>query len=133
MEIGSAFPASDEPTTFVRGRDLDTGLPRALELSSGQVREAISGTVNEIIDNVKLALEATPPELLADIMEHGVYLAGGGALLRGLDQRLEESLDVPVVTAKNPLEAVVRGTGACLENLSAYRDVFISDNGYSLS
>lgn len=133
MEIGSAFHTDDEPTTFVRGRDLDTGLPRALEISSGQVREAIAGTVNDIIDNVKLALEATPPELLADIMEHGVYLAGGGALLRGLDRRLEESTDVPVVISKNPLEAVVRGTGACLQNLSAYRDIFISDNGYSIT
>jgi rod shape-determining protein MreB len=89
--------------------------------------------VNEIVDNVKLALEATPPELLADIMEHGVYLAGGGALLRGLDRRLEAVTDVPVVTVENPLEAVVRGTGACLQNLSAYRDIFISDTGYSIS
>jgi len=80
-----------------------------------------------------LALETTPPELLADIMENGVYLAGGGALLQGLDRRLEEATDVPVVTARNPLEAVVRGTGTCLQNLSAYREIFISDNGYSIS
>ena len=133
MEIGSAFPSADEPTTFVRGRDLDTGLPRALEISSAQIREAISGTVNDIIDNVKLALEATPPELLADVMENGVYLAGGGALLRGLDQCLTEATDVPVVTAENPLEAVVRGTGACLQNLPAYREIFVSDNSYSIS
>ena len=133
MDIGSAFPSDDEPTTFVRGRDLNTGLPRALEMSSGEIREAISGTVNEIIDNVKLALEATPPELLADIMEDGVYLAGGGALLDGFDRALEQATDVPVVTAKNPLEAVVRGTGACLQNLSAYREIFISDNGHSIS
>jgi rod shape-determining protein MreB len=89
--------------------------------------------VNDIIDNVKLALEATPPELLADVMENGVYLAGGGALLRGLDQCLTEATDVPVVTAENPLEAVVRGTGACLQNLPAYREIFVSDNSYSIS
>lgn len=132
IEIGSASSDVEDGTTFVRGRDLNSGLPRALELSSGQVREAISSTVDEIVENVKLALEATPPELLADIMEQGIYLAGGGALLRGMDKRLEEGTDIPVVMAKSPLESVVRGTGSCLQNLAAYREIFVSDNGYPL-
>jgi len=129
IEIGSAWHEVPEATTFVRGRDLNTGLPRALELSVGEVRRAISSTVGEIVDSVKLALEATPPELLADIMENGIYLAGGGGLLRGMDKCLEAGTDIPVVMAKYPLEAVVRGTGACLQNLSMYREVFVSDNG----
>jgi rod shape-determining protein MreB len=133
MEIGSALPNGDEPTTFVRGRDLNTGLPRALEVNSGEIHEAISGTVNEIIDNVKLALETTPPELLGDVMENGMHLAGGGALLGGFNRALEQATDVSVVTAKNPLEAVVRGTGTCLQNISAYREIFIADNDYSVS
>ncbi len=132
IEIGSAAANGNDGTTFVRGRDLSSGLPRALELSSGQVREAISGTVNEIVENVKLTLEATPPELLADIMEQGIYLAGGGALLKGMDKRIEEGTDIPVVVARNPLESVVRGTGSCLQNLAAYREIFVSDNGYPL-
>ena len=132
IQIGCASDKGADSTTFVRGRDLNTGLPRALEISSGQVREAISPTIDEIVENVKLALEATPPELLADIMEHGIYLAGGGALLNGMDKRLEEGTDIPVVVAPSPLECVVRGTGSCLQNLAAYREIFISDNQYPL-
>ena len=132
IEIGCATDNGADDKTFVRGRDLNTGLPRALELTSGQVREAISPTVDEIVENVKLALEATPPELLADVMEHGIYLAGGGALLNGMDKRLEEGTDIPVVVAPSPLECVVRGTGSCLQNLTAYRETFISDNQYPL-
>lgn len=130
LDIGSAFNDMEDSTSFVRGRDLNTGLPRALELSSGQVREAMSSTVSELVDSVKLALESTPPELLADIMEDGIYLAGGGALLQGLDKRIELDTDIPVKIAKHPLEAVVRGTGQCLQNLRVYREVFLTEDGY---
>ena len=99
-----------------------------MELTSNQVREAISGPVTEIVDNIKLAIEATPPELLADVMEQGIYLAGGGAMLGGLDKRIEQETDIPVHIANNALEAVVRGTGACLHNLEAFREVFVADN-----
>ena len=128
IAIGSAFPGLQEETTIVRGRDLQTGLPRQVELTSNQVREAISGPVTEIVDNIKLAIEATPPELLADVMEQGIYLAGGGAMLGGLDKRIEQETDIPVHIANNALEAVVRGTGACLHNLEAFREVFVADN-----
>ena len=129
IAIGSAFPGLQEETALVRGRDLQTGLPRQVELTSAQIRGAISPPVAEIVDNIKLAIEATPPELLADIMEHGIYLAGGGALLKGLDKRLEQETDIPVHIAESPLEAVVRGTGACLHNLEAYREVFVAEDG----
>jgi rod shape-determining protein MreB len=129
IAIGSAFPGLQEETALVRGRDLQTGLPRQVELTSSQIRGAISPPVAEIVDNIKLAIEATPPELLADVMEHGIYLAGGGALLKGLDKRIEQEADIPVHIADNPLEAVVRGTGACLHNLEAYREVFVAEDG----
>ncbi len=129
IAIGSAFPGLQEETAIVRGRDLQTGLPRQVELTSGQIREAIGAPVADIVENIKLAIEATPPELLADVMEHGVYLAGGGALLKGLDKRIEQETDIPVHISDNPLEAVVRGTGACLHNLEAYREVFVSEDG----
>ena len=128
IAIGSAAPGLQEETTIVRGRDLQSGLPRQVELTEGQIREAISGPVTEIVENIKLALEATPPELLADVMEHGITVAGGGALLRGLDKRIEQETDIPVHIANNPLEAVVRGTGACLHNLEAFREVFVAEN-----
>ena len=129
IAIGSAFPGLQEETAIVRGRDLQNGLPRQVELTSGQIRGAIGAPVTDIVENIKLAIEATPPELLADVMEHGVYLAGGGALLKGLDKRIEQETDIPVHISDNPLEAVVRGTGACLHNLEAYREVFVSEEG----
>ena len=128
IAIGSAFPGLQEQTAIVRGRNLQTGLPQQVELTSSQIREAISAPTTEIVENIKMAIEATPPELLADVMEHGIYLAGGGALLGGLDKRIEQEADIPVHIADNPLEAVVRGTGACLHNLEAFREVFVTEN-----
>ena len=128
IAVGSAFPSLQEETAAVRGRDLQTGLPRQVDLTSTQIRDAISNPVTEIVDSIKLAIEATPPELLADVMEHGIYVAGGGALLKGLDKRIEQEADIPVHIAERPLQAVVRGTGACLHNLEAYREVFVSEN-----
>ncbi len=129
LAVGAAFPLMREETAIVRGRDLQSGLPRQVELTSGQIREAISAPVTDIVDNIKLAIEATPPELLADIMEHGVYVAGGGAMLRGLDKLIGQETDIPVQITEAPLEAVVRGTGVCLHNLEAYREIFVTENG----
>ena len=129
IAVGSAFPGLQEETAIVRGRDLQTGLPRQVDLTSTQIREAIGQPITEIVDNIKLAIEATPPELLADVMEHGIYVAGGGALLKGLDKLIEQEADIPVHVADSPLQAVARGTGACLNNLEAYRQVFVSENG----
>jgi rod shape-determining protein MreB len=112
----------------MRGRDLVTGLPKEIEVSLDEIREAIAGPVGVIVDAVKLSIEETPPELLGDIMDQGIILAGGGAMLKGLDRRLHAETKMPVHVAEDPLQCVVRGTGAVLEHLDLYRRVFIVDN-----
>src|SRR6476661_7680271 len=111
IAAGSAYPLTEEKQVTLRGRDLVTGLPKAVEVSSVEMREAIAGPVSLIIELVKVALEETPPELVADIMQNGVTLAGGGALLAGLDRRLQVETKMPVQIAEDPLTCVVRGTG----------------------
>jgi len=120
MAAGSAYPLEEEVRVTLRGRDLLTGLPKSVEISSVELREAISQPVNTIIQVVKTAIEETPPELVADIMEHGVTLAGGGALLLGLDRRLQAELRMPVYRAEDPLTCVARGTGRVAESLQLY-------------
>ena len=122
---GSAFPLEQELRYTLRGRDVLTGLPKSVELSSVELREAISGPVNSIVETVKLAIEETPPELVADIMERGITLAGGGALLLGLDKRLHMETRMPVMIADDPLTCVVRGTGIMVESLEdeKYRQI----------
>lgn len=115
IQIGSAYPLPQELTALARGRNLVTGLPDAIEVSSVEVREAISGSVNIIIDTIKDALDETPPEILADLMEVGICLAGGGALLKGLPERLTDELRVRVWVAEDPLSCVARGAGLVLE------------------
>ena len=128
IAIGSASMVTEELKTSMRGRDLVTGLPKEVDVTIGDIRDAISGPVNLIVEAVKLSIEETPPELLADIMDQGIILAGGGALLKGLDVRLEEETKMPVHIADDPLQCVVRGTGMCLENLEVYRKVFVTDS-----
>src|SRR6266540_4353347 len=115
--IGSADPLDEEVSTFFRGRDLLTGLPRSIEVTSAQIREAIEPSVQQIVDAVKDTIEETPPELVADIMDQGIYVAGGGALLRGLDTRIAEATQMAVHIADDPLTCVARGTGKILEEL----------------
>lgn len=115
IEAGSAFPLEREITLELKGRDLATGLPKAVEISSVEVRDALSGSVNAIIESVRQTIEVTPPELVADLMNRGIALAGGGALLRGLDRRLAQETKFPVYVAEDPLSCVVRGTGEVLE------------------
>ncbi len=127
MTVGSAHSLSTVLRSLMRGRDLATGLPKEIEVTDGAIREAIAGPVGLIVDAVKRSIEECPPELLADIMDTGIILAGGGAMLRGLDVRLHEETKIPVHIAEDPLLCVVRGTGACLESIEIYRKVFVAD------
>jgi rod shape-determining protein MreB and related proteins len=126
MTIGSAYPLSEERTMTIRGRNLITGLPEALEISSVEVREALASPINVIIDSVKSALDDTPPELVADLMESGIVLAGGGALLQSLAERLSEETKMLVYVADDPMSCVARGAGRILEELDTLRKVLSS-------
>jgi rod shape-determining protein MreB len=129
IRVGSAYPTDEELTMEVRGRDLVSGLPKSATLSSSEVREAISEPLAAIVEAVKLTLERTPPELSSDIMERGIVLAGGGAMLRGLDQLISQETKMPVHIAEDPMSCVVMGTGQALEasqNNAALRKVLIS-------
>jgi rod shape-determining protein MreB len=118
MAIGSAYATGKEETMDVKGRDLVSGIPKTIKITSTKVRESLEEPVSLIVDAVRLALEKTPPELAADIVDRGIYMAGGGALLRGLDLLIKEETSLPVFVAENPLESVVRGAGRILENIS---------------
>jgi rod shape-determining protein MreB len=123
IEIGSAYPLGQEMSMTVKGRDLVSGLPRSAVLTSEEVRTAISEPLSAIVEAVKLTLEATPPELAADIMNMGIVLAGGGALLRGLDQLITQETGMPVVIANEPLDCVAIGTGRMLEAMHENRRI----------
>lgn len=122
-EIGSAAPLDEELEMKVNGRDLVNGIPKILIVSSKDVREAISQSVGSIVESIMTSLERTPPELSSDILDHGIMLAGGGALLKNLDKLITETTDLPVHIVEDPLTAVVRGTGEVLNNLEHYRSV----------
>src|SRR5436190_1779965 len=128
IAAGSAYPLDEEIKVVLRGRDLLTGLPTAVEVSSVELREGIAAPVNTIVAEVRAALEETPPELVADIMEHGIMLAGGGALLHGLDRRLIAETKMPVHIAEDPLSCVARGAGKMVEEFQnpIYRDILTS-------
>jgi len=127
MAIGSAFPRPDEPQAEIRGRDLVTGLPKTIVVSAEEIRRAIEEPVNAIIDAVKTTLDKCPPELAGDIMESGIMLAGGGALLAGLDERLRHETGMPIRIADNPLHSVVLGSGKCVEEFDQLRSVLSSE------
>ncbi|MEK7775324.1 MAG: rod shape-determining protein [Candidatus Zixiibacteriota bacterium] len=123
IKIGSAFPLEKELSMDIKGRDLVAGVPKSLKLSSVQVREALSETLDRIVEAVRQALERTPPELASDILERGIVLTGGGALLRGLDKRLRHETNLPVNVAEDPLTCVARGAGKVLEDFVLYAKV----------
>ena len=129
IAVGSAYPGAigEDRTVTFRGRDLLTGLPRSVEVGADQIREAIEGSVAQIVDTIKDTIEETPPELVADIMDQGIVLAGGGALLVGLDRRVAEATQMPVHVADDPLTCVVRGTGKALEDLDAMERTLVSE------
>ncbi|MBU0478774.1 rod shape-determining protein [bacterium] len=125
IKIGSAFPADKEGKMQVKGRDLVAGLPRTVSVSSEEIREALSEPVSAIVEAVKATLDRTPPELSADLVDRGIILAGGGALLKGLDKLLIKETGLPTNIAEDPLTAVVRGAGKILEELDFYKDALI--------
>jgi rod shape-determining protein MreB len=126
MAVGSVMPG-EAMETSVKGRDLVTGLPREVIITDSDIREAISASIDTLVETTKEVLETTPPELVADIMRAGIYIFGGGALIRGLDQLLSDALKIPVHIAEDPLTAVARGTGIILEALDEYREVLIQN------
>lgn len=115
IQIGSAYPYETEGAMNIKGRNLVDGLPKDVEITSEEVREALSDCVNQLVDAIRFTLENTPPELSSDIIDSGITLTGGGALLRGLDKLIEKETKIPVTVAENPINCVVEGTGICLE------------------
>lgn len=129
-EVGSAVPLKEEITIQVKGRDLVGGVPKTTEVSSVEIREALNEAVTQIVDAVRQTLERTPPELSADILDRGVMLTGGGALLKGLDERIRMETNLPVHVAEEPLTAVARGAGKVIENMNQYSKVLIRNRRY---
>jgi len=123
--IGSAFPNASDESMDLKGRDLVTGIPQNISITSEEVRKAISEQVDAILQGVRIALEQTPPELAADIVDRGIVLTGGGALLHGLDQLLREETRLPITVVDESLKAVVRGSGIALDDLDTYREVCV--------
>ena len=121
MEVGSSYPLGDELTMDIKGRDLSSGVPKTITISSAEIRESLQEPVTMIVETVRTTLERCPPELAGDLIDHGVVLAGGGALLRGIDKTIAEETSLPVHIADEPLLAVVKGTGIALEGLDRKR------------
>jgi rod shape-determining protein MreB len=125
IQIGSAYHLNQEKTMSLRGRNLVTGLPEAVEVSSVEIREAVSGSVQTIVDTVKDAMDESPPEIVADLMETGICLAGGGALLQGLDRRLTDELKIRAWVAEEPMSCVARGAGMILEDFDVLKELLV--------
>jgi len=125
IQIGTAYPMDEVRSMEVKGRDLVQGVPKTLEIKSEEIREALAEPINAIVESVKMALERTPPELSADIVDKGIVLVGGGSLLANLDVLLREVTGLPVMLAEDPLTAVVMGTGRCLDDLSLLKEISI--------
>jgi rod shape-determining protein MreB len=126
VAIGSAYPMPDEMLAEIKGRDLVTGLPKTVHITAEEVRKAIEEPVNAVVDALKNTLDRCPPELAADLMDQGIILTGGGALLKGLDERLRHETGMPVRVAKDPLYCVVLGSGRCLEEFEALKRILVS-------
>ncbi|RLA88835.1 MAG: rod shape-determining protein [Deltaproteobacteria bacterium] len=124
--VGNAYPVDEVETIEIKGRDLVTGIPKILSITSDEVREAIQEQIDTIVDTVKTALEQTPPELSADIVDKGIYLTGGGALLKHLDHLLHEETELPIKVTDDPLSTVVLGSGMALDNLAILREVMVN-------
>ena len=127
MAIGSAYPTPNEPDAEIRGRDLATGLPKTIVVSAAEIRKALEEPVNAIVNAVKATLDKCPPELASDLMDRGIVLTGGGALLKGLDERLRRETGMPIHIAEQPLNCVADGSGKCIEEFESLEKVLISE------
>lgn len=125
IQVGSAYPLEERLTMEVKGRDLIAGIPKTIQIYDEEIRDSLSEPISSIIEAVKVALERTPPELSADIVDSGIVMAGGGALLRGIDHLLREETGLPIIIAESPLDAVVLGTGKVLDGIDLLRRVSI--------
>ena len=130
IQIGSAYPLEEETTLEIKGRNLVDGLPKNITIGSEEIREALSESLYKVVDAVKETLERTPPELSADIIDHGITLTGGGALLRGLDKLIESETGIDVHVAEDPLDCVAKGAGAVLDHVDVLHDVLDTDGGH---
>ena len=128
IAMGSVYPVSEDTTMEVRGRDLVTGLPRTFTISTAEARDALIEPINTVVDAIRMTLEKTPPELAADIMDRGVVLAGGGALLRGLDRYISQETELSVFVVDDPLSSVAYGTGKVLEEIDLLKKVLVSND-----
>ena len=128
IEIGSAFPYQDEMPYKIKGRNLVDGLPKDIDITPEEIRRALADPISSIMDAIRTTLERTPPELAADIIDHGITLTGGGALLRGLDSLITQETGMPVHIADNPLDCVAEGTGRALENIRLLEDIRANDD-----
>jgi rod shape-determining protein MreB len=129
IALASVKAANDSKEVVVRGRDVVTGLPREVVITDSDIKDAIAGSVNAIVESVRDVIESTPPEVLSDVMQRGLYVSGGGALIPGVSELLSEILSIPVVIVPDPLRAVVRGTGLILENMDEYEELLIENEG----
>jgi rod shape-determining protein MreB len=125
FEIGSAYPLEERRTFMIKGRDLISGIPRTLVIDDAEIREALAEPISAIVNAIKVALENTPPELAGDIIDRGIVLTGGGSLLRGMDIRLREETNLPIITVEDPLTTVVVGTGKALDQIDLLKKVSI--------
>lgn len=130
IAIGSAFPSEEDSVMDIKGRNLLTGLPENIQINSTEIREALAEPLTHVVEAIKTTLERTPPELAADIIDSGITLAGGGALLKGLDKLINNETGMPVFIAENPLDCVAEGTGKVLENIDKLHDVLNDDSKY---
>lgn len=128
IKVGSAYMLDEETSHIISGRDLVTGLPKELSISSGEIRAALEEPINSIVDSIKFTLEKTPPELAADVMEKGIMLTGGGAMLKGLDQLIHDETGIHVNISEHPLDCVVLGTGRVLDEIETLKNVLVSSN-----
>ncbi|MEK9185133.1 MAG: rod shape-determining protein, partial [Patescibacteria group bacterium] len=127
IKIGSVLPGEESDEMEVRGRDLITGLPREVVITDSDVREAMSQSIDMLVESVKEVLETTPPEILGDVMRRGIYLVGGGALIKGIDRLINNFLKIPIYIAEDPLTAIARGTGIILEDMEKYKEMLIAN------
>jgi rod shape-determining protein MreB and related proteins len=128
IAIGSAFPTAEDSHAEIRGRDLVTGLPKTIVVSAEEIRKAIEEPVNAVVDAVKTTLDKCPPELAGDVRDRGIVLTGGGAHLRGLDERLKHETGMPIIVADNPLQSVVLGSGRCVEDFESLQQVLLAES-----